>query len=166
MPTKKKPAATPPAKPARPDHEIELQLRCPFTDKELLELGKKMAESTTLLAQQETEAKAIANQLKAKCNATAARISEASSKITAGYEFRAIRCITKYDTPKTGQKTVIRTDTGETVEVTEMSLQEMQLPLPLEPGTEKPTAAPGVVPVPADSEPSSVMPGAPQPPPA
>lgn len=34
-----------PVNPVHPDRNIELQLRCQFTDKELLELGKKMAEA-------------------------------------------------------------------------------------------------------------------------
>jgi hypothetical protein len=136
-------------KPARPDLKIEMQLRCQFTDKELLELGKKLAESSNLLNQQEEEAKAVAKQLKAKCEQTAAKVSEASTKISSGYEYRSIKCVVKYDTPKTGQKTTVRTDTNETVEVAEMSLAEMQLPLPLEP--EKPKVTPGTVEVPADA---------------
>lgn len=107
-----------------------------------------MAEAAGLLEQQKDEAKAVATQLKAKCDATAARLTEASTKITNGYEYRQVRCVVKYDTPKTGQKTTIRTDLDQVVEVAEMSLAEMQLPLELE--SEKKTTTPGTVEVPAD----------------
>ena len=155
---KKKPTPAP-VKPALPDKKIEQQLRCSFTEKELLEIGKKLAEATTLLAQQEEEAKAVAKQLKAKCEQTAAKVSENSTKISSGYEYRSVRCLVKYDTPKTGQKTIIRLDTGEVVEVAEMSMAESQLGLPLEPGPAAITrivipasqrVTPGTVEVPAD----------------
>ena len=125
---------------SRPDHKVEIQLRCTFTDKELLELGKKLAESARLLSQQEEEAKAVAKQLKAKCEQTAAKVSECSTKISSGYEYRSTKCVIKYDAPKTGQKTIYRTDLNEIVEVAEMTLAEMQLPLPIE-STEKNPAA-------------------------
>jgi uncharacterized coiled-coil protein SlyX len=157
MPSKKDTQAAP-VKPAHPDRTIEIQLRCSFTDKELLELGKKLAENSNLLNQQEEEAKAVAKQLKAKCEQTAAKVSECSTKISSGYEYRQVKCLVKYDTPKTGQKTVTRLDLNEIVEVAEMSLAEMQIPLPLEGGstggkvvsmTGK-IVTPGTVEVPAD----------------
>lgn len=161
MSTNQEPPTTEtPVRPAHPDRNIEIQLRYQFTDKELLELGKKMAEAANLLNQQEEEAKAVAKQLKAKCDQTAARLTEASTKITNGYEYRSVKCVVKFDTPKTGQKSTIRQDTLEIVDVCEMSLAEMQLPLPLkttdgklapvEPFPDAPKSTPGTVEVPAD----------------
>jgi hypothetical protein len=147
-----KKATPPPApvKPVKPDHKLELQLRCQFIDKELLELGKKLAENSNLLEQQENEAKAVAKQLKAKCDQTAAKVQEISTKISNGYEYRNVRCVVKYDTPKAGQKTVTRLDTDTVVEVCDMSMAEMQMPLPLEGGSTGKKVTPGTVEVPAD----------------
>lgn len=140
----------PPAKPAIPDREIELYLRCHFTEKETLELGKKLAESSNTLEQQTAEAKAIAKQHKAKCDQTAAKVREFSTKISTGYESRPIRCIVKYNSPKTGQKTILRTDLNEIVDVEEMTMGEMQIPLPLEPGAQAQKVTHGTVEVAAD----------------
>ncbi len=129
------PSAEPvkPVSPVHPDRNIELQLRHQFSDKELIELGRKMAEAAGLLEQQKDEAKALSAQLKAKCDVTAAKLQEAVVKISTGYELRQTKCVVKYDTPKTGQKSTIRCDTQEVVDVSEMSIAEAQLPLPLEP---------------------------------
>ena len=129
--------------PAKPDRKIEMQLRHQFTDKETLELGRKLAEESNLLNQQEDEAKAVAKQLKAKVDSTASRVSEISTKITNGYEYRPTQCVIKYHVPKAGRKSTVRLDTSEVVEDAEMSLAEMQAELPLNP-VEEAMRNPGV----------------------
>ena len=159
MTKKKSTKKTPPAK---PDRKIELQLRHQFTQKETLEIAKKMAEANRDLALALEEKKAITTQLKAKCEGIASRVAEAAGKINSGFEYRLTSVTVKYHTPKTGAKRLIRDDTGEILEEEAMSQAELQdeLPLNLSPepfnavlkgkDAERVTSSPGVVAVPAD----------------
>ena len=154
----------------KPDKKEERQLRCLFTNTEMLELGKKAAELANLRDRQQEDAKAVVKQLKAKVDATEAQLAEVFGKMTTGYEYRQIICTIQYDKPVSGKKTVVRMDTLETVEVEQMGLSELQAELPLASapvstaselpnpvlpaGTTVPTAkaeAPGVVSVPSDN---------------
>lgn len=98
----------------------------------MLILGKKLAETYGELDNKEEEKKAVTSQLKAECDSIASRISEYQSKVMAGYEYRQTPCIVKYDTPTTGQKTILRLDSNSVVSIDQMSLAEMQSELPLQ----------------------------------
>lgn len=160
-PAKKSAAAS------KPDRKIEMQLRHTFTPAETIEIAKKMAEATRELHQAEDEKKAVTSQLKAKCDGIAARVTEHAGKINSGFEYRNTAVLVKYNTPKTGQKRMIRLDTNETIGEEEMSMAEMQTELPLTPATpangatlpnpvltadtaERVKSSPGTVGVPAD----------------
>lgn len=51
---------------------------------------------------------------------------ELSRKFNKGTTERSIICDIIYNKPKNGEKTIIRTDTGETVQVLRMTAQELQ----------------------------------------
>ena len=176
-PKHQKPLEDPKAEPLpvkKPDKKEERQLRCLFTNTEMLELGKKAAELANLRERQQEDAKAVVKQLKAKVDATEALLAEVFGKMTTGYEYRQIICTIQYDKPAIGKKTIVRMDTLETVEVEQMGLSELQAELPLAPsaptpapelpnpvlpaGTTVPTVkaeAPGVVSVPSDNPPKA-----------
>ena len=109
----------------------ERDLRVNYTDKELLEIGKKLAESNRDHAAAEDEKKAVTSQLKARCDSIQGRIDEYSGQLTSGYTFRKVACEIRYDTPKRGMKQVVRLDTMEIVETAALSMSELQEELPL-----------------------------------
>ena len=128
-----------PAKPIRPPKKTEVSLRVNYTEKELLEIGKKLAEANRELEAAESEKRSITGTLKAKCDGIAARISQHSGELTNGYTYRHVACEVRFDTPAQGQKTTVRLDTGETIETAAMTLAEMQAELP---GIQAEAAAP------------------------
>lgn len=117
----------------KPDKKIELQLRHVFTDKETLELARKLAEANAELAQAEDEKKSITSQLKAKADGIQARVSEVAGKINTGYEYRATPCLVEYHTPKPGMKRLTRLDINEVVTEEDMTEAEKQTEMELEP---------------------------------
>lgn len=142
----KKPKKAKKPTPAKPDKHMEMQLRHTFTQKETLEIAKKMAEASRELNQAEEEKKAVTSQLKAKVDAISARVQDHASKINSGYEYRSTKVTVKYHTPKTGIKTLIRDDLNEIVETAEMSQAEMQEELKLEPAAAPATPPAGTIP--------------------
>ena len=135
--------------PTKPDRKIELQLRHTFSDKETLELARKLAEANRDLNQAEDEKKSVVSQLKAKSDAIAARVAEEAGKINCGFEYRMTPCTVKYHTPKTGVKTITRNDLNEVIEEMDMTQAELQDELPLD-ATKAPEG--GVVAVQADGK--------------
>jgi hypothetical protein len=123
-----------PEKPApiRPPKKTEQSLRVNFTEKELLEIGKKLAEANRELEAAEAEKKGITGTLKAKCDSIASRISLHSGELTNGYTYRQIPCEIRFDSPDRGQKQTVRLDTGEVIETQAMTLHEMQAELAIE----------------------------------
>ena len=113
------------------NRKSEQKLKVQLTDPELLELGRKQSQAIQELRQAEDEKKSITNQLKAKCEGIASRITETSLLISNGYEYRTVMCDTTYDEPKPGLKTTRRLDTNEVVNVEPMSLSEQQAELAL-----------------------------------
>lgn len=129
--SKTKTKAAEPIKPIRPPRKSEQSLRVVFTEKELLEIGKKLAESNRDLEAAENEKKSVTATLKAKCDSVASRIQQYAGELTNGYTYRSVACETRFDCPKKGMKTTVRLDSGETVSVDAMSLGEMQADLEL-----------------------------------
>ena len=125
MPKKSETTVNPDA-PIRPPKKTEQSLRVKFTEKELLEIGKRLAEANRELEAAESEKKSITGTLKAKCDSIAARISQ----LTNGYTYRQVPCEVRFDTPTKGMKQIIRLDTLDTIETAAMTLAEMQAELP------------------------------------
>lgn len=130
MSKKKTKPETEPATPIRPPKKTELSLRVIYTEKDLLEIGKKLAEANRELYSAEAEKKQITATLKAKCDGIAARVSQHSGEISSGYTYRMVPCEVHFDMPAPGQKTTVRLDTKEVIDTEAMTLAEMQAELP------------------------------------
>jgi hypothetical protein len=134
--------ADPAAAPIRAPKKTEQSLRVNFTEKELLEIGKRLAEANRELEAAEGEKKSITGTLKAKCDSIAARISHHSGELTNGYTYRNVPCEVRFDAPKKGMKQTVRLDSGETIETAAMTLGEMQAELPGIPADPAPPTRP------------------------
>jgi predicted transcriptional regulator len=89
-----------------------------LTQSELLDISKKSVEKTLEVDRIE--------ELKKKITPLRDEVTELSKKFKDGYEMRPVTCKVLFHTPVNGRKTIIREDTGETVEVLNMDLEEMQ----------------------------------------
>lgn len=115
----------------RPPKKIEMRLRVNYSRDEIVDLAKLQGEAFGEHEHAREEKKAINSQLKAKVEGIAARISEITSQLRSGFEYRMTACESRYDDPRTGMKTVYRLDTNEIVSCEAMSLSELQTELPL-----------------------------------
>lgn len=110
-----------------------------FTDDELRSLGDELANETMNLQNLESEKKSVVSQYKSKADEIKAKIQTISANIAARREFRWTDCEVRFNEPRTGKKTVVRMDTGATVEVTNMTPDEMQLKINLPETVDKST---------------------------
>lgn len=120
--------------------KTERFLRCHFTDAELLTISKGMSQAVATRTQTENDKKRMAKEFDARIATYDAEIDLASEKVRSGYECRNIACSVAYNSPRIGMKEIRRDDTGELVEVLQMSASEMQEELPLD--GRKPEAEP------------------------
>lgn len=116
----------------RPPKRTEISLRVNYSDRELLDIGKKLAEANRELAIAEDEKKAVTSQLKARCDSIQGRIDEHSGQLTSGYTIRNVVCEIRFDEPIRGHKSTVRLDTMETVKSEPMTQCELQADLPME----------------------------------
>ena len=105
-------------------------VRYTFTRSEVYELGlllgRQVAGIMALQTAKRETAKTFGAQIEHAENCAAAT----AEKLNAGFEMREVSCIIKLDEPKAGVKSIIRTDTQETVRTEKMTAEEMQRPLP------------------------------------
>jgi hypothetical protein len=99
-------------------------LRYQFTDAELKERGKKLAETHSKLAQLEADKKRIVSNFGAQVSAVKAEANLLADCVSTGYELRDIPCTATMDAPTIGKKTITRNDTGEQIEVQQMTPSE------------------------------------------
>lgn len=104
-------------------------LKCFLTEREITEHGRKMALLTQEMGQLQEEAKEVAAGYKAKLAAKQSAINSEAILVNNGFEFRPVRCDVLLNTPTRGEKTNIRTDTGEVVLVSRMSNYDEQFAL-------------------------------------
>jgi hypothetical protein len=116
----------------KPDQETTQLLRVVLTDEEIREKSRALADKATELNQLEEDKKRASSHFGAEVKAARGEITRLSQFITSGYELREVRCEVWYHKPKPGQKTTIRTDTGETVNIQTMTSMEMQMRLPIQ----------------------------------
>lgn len=138
----------------RPD-SITLAIFEKYTPEELADTATKLVQALADQETAETEKKTSAPVFKERIAKHAADASALAKHYSKGGETAQIGCTIRYDVPTVGQKSYIRMDREETVEVHDMSLEERQetLQFPL-------TAAP-----PADAKPApEPEPAAPEPP--
>lgn len=101
-------------------------LRCEFTDVELLAQGKTLAELSRQAGQLEEEKKRITDDYKARLSGVEADISIFANNIRTGYEFRNVDCTVRLHDPVSGKKRTVRNDTGDDVFIQDMNPDEMQ----------------------------------------
>jgi hypothetical protein len=105
-----------------------LNLQYHFSQDELRDLGKKLAESQIQLRQLDADRKRVADEWNARISDKEAEITSLSSKVSSGYEYRDIPCEVTLNEP-VNKKTARRLDTGETVWVRDLTNAEKQLTL-------------------------------------
>jgi hypothetical protein len=118
--------------------KITRQLRCVLTERELLDIGKQMAERAQEIVALDDDKSRVSKDFAARIAEKEASQSILSNKIMSGYEFRAVTCSVHRHIPKTGMKTIIRDDTIESVSIEQMTPNEMQEELPLDSQQEDP----------------------------
>jgi hypothetical protein len=116
---------------AKPDQETSQLLRVYLSDEEMKETSRKLADKATELNKLEEDKKRASSHFGTQVKDARGQITELSQLITSGYALREVRCEVWFHQPKPGQKTTIRTDTGETVNIGTMSSMEMQMHLPI-----------------------------------
>lgn len=85
-------------------------LRVSFTDAQILELGRNLAETHNENTQIETDFQRIKDEFKSKLSAVEARKIDLANKVSSGYEMKPVRCVWTMDHPKPGKKTLYRFD--------------------------------------------------------
>jgi hypothetical protein len=106
--------------------KIIRRLRVDFSQEELLELAKQIAEANKRLDSLQDEKKEFSSSIKSRIDATNAEIRVLSDQIHGGYEFRPIDCHWTLNVPDSGKKTLYRDDDGVVVETVAMTEQELQ----------------------------------------
>lgn len=99
-------------------------LPCKLSDLDLVAIGEKMTH-LTLEVQKIEDAKKRIKPMQDE-------ITELAAKWRGGFEDRYVECNILYHTPQTGKKSIVRTDTGEIVEILNMTAEEMQESLDFE----------------------------------
>lgn len=125
-----------------PESTQKKHLRCELNNIDRLAYCDESAVLVEQIEQLEDQKKASASQYKSYIEEKAARLSRVSSYVRNGWEEREVSCYWIYEcsglesdgTPiyHPEKKTLVRDDTGEAVEIREITQEERQLALPLE----------------------------------
>lgn len=107
-------------------------LRTNYTQAQLYEKGKRLADCTRQVNELEEEAKRVASDYKARISRIDNEVSLLCTAINTGYAMGDVDCEVTFNSPKNGKKTIVRMDTGETVGVEDMTVGELQDELPME----------------------------------
>jgi cell shape-determining protein MreC len=110
----------------------ERNLRCDLTQEEFNEKAKQLAEKVNDLEQLEKDKKRVTADFGAKIQTAQGTIAVLSNVIQTRYEFRNVVVEIHYNDPKNGKKRAVRTDTGQTLGVEDMTPSELQEELDLE----------------------------------
>lgn len=116
---------------ARPIRKETNWMRYTFTEQELQDFSRKLAEETQQLEGAEAEKKVAVAQFSERIARHKSTSSTAARNICMGYEMRMIDCDVLLDTPAIGTARIVRKDTGEVVKERPMTKEEMQLELDL-----------------------------------
>lgn len=116
----------------KPDRLNEEMQSCKFSRDEMLDLGQRIAKSTSEKARLESDKSQVVKQFAAQIAARDAEIGDPSQKLSSGYEWRKVECATYFDQPRKGMATTFRLDTGEEIACRRMTYDELQLTLNME----------------------------------
>lgn len=92
---------------------ISRDLEYHFTDEEKLDMSKQLASENQNKRKLEDQKKAVTSQYGSQIAEKQETINQLSDKLAAGYEFRRTECSVQWHTPDKNQKTITRSDTGE-----------------------------------------------------
>jgi len=98
------------------------RLQRKLESEQLLAIGKEMSDKLLEIEQIETAKKRVTPLRE--------ELTLLGSKYNSGFEDVEIECNVIYNSPEPGKKTIIRPDTGETIEVVDMTKEELQEDLP------------------------------------
>lgn len=102
-------------------------LRHDYTQEEINQKGRKLAQLGAEKGALEDDKKASASDFKAKIDGKIAEMNILQTEINNGYGNCYVDCRTVMNDPNTGVKTVYRNDTNEIVRTESMSQSELQL---------------------------------------
>ena len=85
-------------------------LRVAFTDAQILELGRNLAEEHNVMSQTNSDFDRVKSEFKSKLSASEAKIVDLSNKVSTGYTMKDVKCIWVMDAPNPGKKQLIRMD--------------------------------------------------------
>ena len=105
----------------------KLTLPYHFTQDELLKMGNEQSLAIQKIGELKAEKKSLSKEKDSEISEQEAILNSLANKINTGKENRLIDCRIIYHSPKEGEKTIIRMDTNEKVEVTEMSNEDYRL---------------------------------------
>lgn len=112
--------------------KISRILRCDYSAEELDEKRDELANATIEIGRVEEQKASVNRQFKEKLDGLYSETAELAAQIKERHELRATECIVDLNKPNVGEKTIIRTDTGEMVAIEVMTMEERQEELPLE----------------------------------
>lgn len=101
-------------------------LTCIFSAEEMKKLGIELAVANQHKESLEDSKKQAMSQYKAEIDAADATIKSLSQKLARGSEERKVECDVLFNTPEEGKKKIVRSDTGEEIDVLLMTENEMQ----------------------------------------
>jgi DUF1365 family protein len=101
------------------------ELPVKLTQTEMLDKAKELSRANQDIVSLESSMKSMASEFKSKIQGKEAEIDILSQAISNGYEYRPVECYWDYDW-KGGKKHLVRTDTGESVRVEDISQSERQ----------------------------------------
>ncbi len=101
-------------------------LRCELTGPELLTAGRELADRSVELSALENEKARVSSDFSARIKGKQADIQILTNRIQTRCEYREVQCAEHLHQPQPGKKTIVRTDTGETIGVETMTTNEMQ----------------------------------------
>ena len=116
----------------KPNKNVTKFLKVEFTQAEIQSFGGLLANATKEIHELESEKKSKTSELTAAINAKKALAESLSNKVCNGYEYTDVDCVVYLNMPNTGKKTIERKDTKETVEVLDMSVEELQIEMDFE----------------------------------
>ncbi len=119
-------------------NQLKRDLPCPFTESELAGKSQQLAAGVSNLLALEDAKKESASNFKMQMEGVQAEVKKLSRQISSKHDMRIVDCIAHLDTGHdgTGQfgvKQIYRTDTGEWVGEENMSPEDRQLVMDLQP---------------------------------
>lgn len=119
------------AKEAKVKKDVQM-LRCEFTTEEINEKAKQLANENRNYTEIENDKKSVTADFGARLAESKAKIDRLANHINSGYELRRVNVEVRMHDPEEGKKTVVRLDTNETVEILNMTEDELQEELDFE----------------------------------